>query len=159
MIRITYLLRSETTPRGMELSPEQYYDPLEPGQTYERGAIPRFHHAYQYTKHPADEHWWTVLENGPKPGSVIRTQFLDGRRFMMSHRMDANGYEEIIHSTAVGEGGLLIVRTQKQPGQAWSVVSSSYSVNDRGWHEKAVGWSFAQMQAFGKIGARVEDAS
>jgi hypothetical protein len=158
MIRIIYQLRSETTPRRMELSPEQYYDPPEPGQAHEGGAVPRFHHAYQYTEHSAEELWWTVLENGPKPGSVIRTQFLDGRRFLMTHRADADGYEEIIHSTAVGEGGLLIVRTQKGPGQAWSVVSSSYSENDRGWHEKAVGWSRTQMQAFGKIGARAGGA-
>jgi hypothetical protein len=159
MIRIIYQLRSETTPRSLELTPEEYYHPLEQDQTYERGAIPRFHHAFQYTKHSADDLKWTVLEGGPILGSVIRTQLLDGRRFMMTHRMDADGYEEIIHSTAVGEGGLLIVRTQKHAGQAWSVVSSSYSENDRGWHEKAVGWSRAEMQAFGKIGARTEDAS
>jgi hypothetical protein len=159
MIRITYQLRSESTPRSVQLSPQEYYDPPGPGQTYKRGAIARFHHAYQYTEHSADDLKWTVLEGGPLPGSVIRTQFLDGRRSMMTHRMDGNGYEEIIHSTAVGEGGLLILRTRKQPGQAWSVVSSSYSVNDANWENKVVGWSFAEMQAFGKIGLRAEQGT
>jgi hypothetical protein len=138
----------------MELTPEEYYDPLGPGQTYERGAIPRFHHACQYTGHSADDLKWTVLEGGPIKGSVVRTQFLDGRRSMMTHRTDANGYEEIIHSTAVGEGGLLIVRTVKGPGEAWSVVRSVYSVNDASWENKEVGWSFEEMQAFGRIGSQ-----
>jgi hypothetical protein len=34
---------------------------------------------------------------------------------------------------------LLIVRTDKTPGQAWSVVSSVYSVNDANWENKKVG--------------------
>jgi hypothetical protein len=81
MIRIKYQLRAESTPRSMELAPEQYYGPPEAGQT--TGRIPRFHHAYQYTEHSADDLKWTILEGGPIEGSVIRTQFLDGRRFMM----------------------------------------------------------------------------
>ena len=156
MIRITYQLRSETTLRSLELTPEEYYHPLEQNETYERGAIPRFHHAYQYTKHSADDLRWTVLEGGPIAGSVIRTQFLDGRRSMTTHRTDANGYEEIIHSTAVGEGRLLIVRTVKKPGQAWAVVSSGCLVNDATWEGIKVGWSREEMQAFGKIGVRAE---
>jgi hypothetical protein len=152
MIRITYQLRSESTPRSMELTLQQYYDPLGPGQTHDHGPIPRFHHAYQYTEHSADDLKWTVLEGGPLEGSVIRTQLLDGRRSMMTHRADANGYEEIIHSTAVGEGGLLIVRTRKWPGEAWSVVESAYSVNDRSWERKVREWSSEELRAFCRIG-------
>jgi hypothetical protein len=143
----------------MELTPQQYYHPLEPGQTYERGAVPRFHHAYQYTGHSADDLKWTVLEGGPIEGFVIRTQLLDGRRSMMTHRTDANGYEEIIHSTAVGEGRLLIVRTVKQFGQAWSVISSGCLVNDANWEDKQRGWSVEEMRAFGGIGLRAEPAA
>lgn len=152
MIRITYQLRSELTPRRLELKPEEYYDHLGPGETYERHAIPRFDHAYEYTEHSADDLKWTVLEGGPIRGSIIRTQFLDGKRSMMTHRADSDGYEEIIHSTAI-DGGHLIVRTRKHPGQAWSVDSSNYSVNDATWESKAVGWSYEEMQAFGRIGA------
>src|SRR5262249_1795558 len=147
MIRITYQLRSELTPRRVELTPEEYYDPLGPGETYERDAIPRFDHAYEYTEHSADDLKWTVLDGGPIKGTVIRTQLLDGRRSMMTHRADADGYEEIIHSTGIGEGGFLIVRTAKRPGQSWSVTCSVYSVKDAEWEDKHVGWSFEEMQA------------
>jgi hypothetical protein len=159
MVRITYQLRSEKTPRSLELTPAEYYDPLGPGETYERGAIPRFHHAYQYTEHSTDDLKWTVLEGGPIKGSVIRTQFLDGRRSMMTHRADADGSEEIIHTTAIGYEGLLIVRTAKWPGQSWAVTNSGYSENDANWEEQQVGWSFEEMQVFGRVGVQAEAPS
>jgi hypothetical protein len=154
MIRIIYQLRCESRPRSIELSPDDYFDPLDPGENYEANGIPRWDHAYQYTGHTADEVKWTVLENGPKKGSIVRTQFLDGRRSMMTHRADADGYEAIIHFTAIGEAGLLIVRTVKQPGQAWAVVMSNYSINHSIGESKQVGWSFEEMQAFCNIGVR-----
>lgn len=153
MIRICYQLRSEDEPRWIELTAEEYFDPLQTGESHAADGIPRFHHAYEYTPHSADELKWTVLENGPIDGSVIRTQFLDGRRSLMTHRIDADGHEELIHSAVVGEGGLLVVRTCRRPGESWAVTSSNYSVNDSIGVSLHRGWSFADMQAFGKIGA------
>jgi hypothetical protein len=109
MIRITYQLRAESTPRSMELTPEQYYDPFEPGQT--TGRIPRFHHAYQYTEHSADKLRWTVLEGGPIEGAVIRTQFLDGRQSMMTHRADA--------------ANILLARARRPASVPWGQPSCS----------------------------------
>src|SRR5262249_20998799 len=154
MVRITYQLRTESEPQCIELSPETYFELSKPGETSESDAIPKFDHAYQYTGYSADELKWTLLEGGPEKGSVVRTQFLDGLRSMMTHRADADGYEEIIHSTVIGSGGLLILRTVKFPGQSWSVVMSNYSVNHSLGESKQVGWSPEELTAFCRVGTR-----
>lgn len=154
MIRIRYQLRCEESDRHFDLHPEEYFDPLEPGESYSEHGVPRFDHAYQYTRHSPDELRWTVLEGGPMAGSILRTQFLDGRRSMMTHRSDADGYEEIIHSTEVGKGGLLIVRTVKMPRQSWSVCMSNYSIDNSIGEDKHVGWSSEERRAFCAIGIR-----
>lgn len=154
MIRIRYQLRSEALTHRIDLNPEEYFDPLEPGETYSGNGVERFTHAYQYTRHSPDELKWTVLEGAPEPGSIIRTQFLDGRRSMMTHRSDANGYEEIIHSTELGGASILIIRTIKLSGQAWSVAMSNYSVNDSIGEDRHVGWSSEERVAFCAIGLR-----
>lgn len=156
MIRIRFQLRAESAPRTVALKPENYFEPLGPGETYERDAIPRFDHAFQFTGHAAEELKWTVLEDGPTRGSLVRTQFLDGQRCMMTHRIDADGYEEMIHSTEFENGGFLVVRTVKMPGKAWSVVMSNYSVNNSLGVDNLVGWSFHDAKSFCGIGIRAE---
>jgi hypothetical protein len=112
------------------LTPQTYYDPLGDGETYERDAIPRFDHAYQYTSCSPDDLRWTLLEVetvdcGAVHRIVIRTQFLDGLRSMMTHRADSDGHEEIIHSTEIDPGRWHIVRTTKPPLSLWSVTLNS----------------------------------
>lgn len=156
MICILYQLRSERTPRSITLAPKDYFDPIDPSENGKQEVIPRFDHAYQYTQHSPDELKWTVLLGGPIDGSVIRTQFLNGRRSMMTHRADADGYEEIIHSTAIGEDGMLTLRTVKKPGQAWAVLLSNYSVKDSIGESNHTGWSWDEMHAFCGVGIGAE---
>ena len=54
-IRIRYQRRDEPTPRVLELSPEEYFDPLNPGETLSVRSVPRLAETWQYTPHPADE--------------------------------------------------------------------------------------------------------
>jgi hypothetical protein len=128
-IRITYMPKRGGSPGSVELAARDYYDSLAPGETYERDGIPRFDHAYRYTPCSPEELLWTVLDvnflRGGAERTVIRTQFLDGSRSMMTHRADADGYEEIIHSTQVDPGRWHHLRTVREPGRPWAVTLNS----------------------------------
>ncbi len=41
----------------------------------------------------------------------VYTQYLDGGRFRMTHRVDQDGYEEMIHVTQLDDRSCHIVRT------------------------------------------------
>ena len=155
-IRIHYQRRDEATPRVLELSPEDYFDPLNPGETLSVRSVPRLLDAYQYTSHRAEELCWTVLEitNGVEFWRV-RTQLLDGKRSLMHHLQVSDGSEEIIHSTELGPQCWHTTRTLKEPGRTWAVVLNTLTVErpvsfteSRYFCESS---SFEELKAFGDV--------
>jgi hypothetical protein len=156
-IRIRYQLRTEPTPRLLELSPEDYFDPLDPGQTLSVRSIPRLLDTYQYTPYRADELCWTVVEicDGASFWRV-RTQLLDGMRSLMHHSQQSDGSEEIIHATELGPQCWHTIRTLKQPGRSWAVVVNSllvegspvHLVESRGF---CGSYSFEELKAIGTM--------
>ena len=128
-IRIRYQRRDEATPRVLELMPEDYFDPLNPGETLSVRSVPRLLDAYQYTPHRAEELLWTVVEvTDGESFWRVRTQLLDGMRSLMHHSQQADGSEEIIHATELGPLCWHTTRTLKQAGQTWAVVMNSLTV-------------------------------
>lgn len=156
-IRIRYQLRMETTPRTLELSPEDYFDPLTPGEKLSVRSIPRLFDTYQYTAHHADDLRWTVVEiNDGASFWRVRTQLLDGMRSLMHHSQESDGSEEIIHATELGPLCWHTIRTLKKPGQTWAVVMNSLMVEgppvqmveSRGFCDS---YSFEELNAFGTV--------
>src|SRR4051794_15335724 len=128
-IRIRYQRRDEATPRVLELLPQDYFDPLDPGETLSVRSVPRLLDTYEYTPHRAEELRWTVVEI--TDGAAfwrVRTQLLDGMRSLMHHSQESDGSEEIIHQTELGPNCWHTTRTLKQPGKAWTVVMNSLRV-------------------------------
>jgi hypothetical protein len=155
-IRIRYQRRDEATQRVLELSPEDYFDPLNPGETLSVRSVPRLLDTYQYTPHRADELLWTVVEiTDGKSFWRVRTQLIDGMRSLMHHSQRSDGSEEIIHSTELGPFCWHTIRTLKQAGQAWAVVMNSLTVerpvsfaDSRNFCDP---WTFEELKAFGKV--------
>src|SRR5947209_20436178 len=48
-VLIRYQRHDEAAPRELEVSPEEYFDPLDPGEELSVRSIPRLNDAYQYT--------------------------------------------------------------------------------------------------------------
>jgi len=140
----------------MDLSPDEYFDPLDPDKAFWVQSVPRLLNAYVYTPYSADELEWTVLEI--RDGTefwIVRTQLLDGVRSFMHHSQQTDGTEEIIHSTELTHGCWHTVRTLKQPGKLWAVVTNSLTVEqsgnltaDRSYCERQ---SFEERKAFGGV--------
>jgi hypothetical protein len=129
-IRIRFQRRDEATPRVLELSPEDYFDPLNPGETLSVKSVPRLLDTYQYTTHRAEELCWTVVDiSDGESFWRVRTQLIDGMHALMHHTQQSDGSEEIIHATKLGPFCWHTFRTLKQPGKTWAIVLNSLSID------------------------------
>jgi hypothetical protein len=76
-------------------------------------------------------------------------------RSLMHHSQESDGSEEIIHQTELGPLCWHTIRTLKQAGKLWAVVTNSLTV------ERPVSfaesrnlcdlWSFEELKAFGNV--------
>lgn len=156
-IRIRYRRRDETDTRLLHLSPDEYFDPLEDGETYSVRSVAKYQDDFAYTPHPADELSWTVLEivDGNSWWRV-RTQLLDGKRSMMTHSEASDGDEEIIHTTEIRPGCCHIIRTFKQRGMSWTVLMNSLIFDQPSQasdldEDFCSRWTFEERKAFGDV--------
>jgi hypothetical protein len=140
----------------MELSPDDYFDPLDSGKAFWVQSVPQLLNAYEYTPHTADELEWTVVEITDGTAFwIVRTQLLDGMRSIMHHSQQTDGTEELIHSTEMTHGCWHTIRTLKQPRKLWAVVMNSLTVEqpgsltaDRSYCERQ---SFDERKGFGTV--------
>jgi hypothetical protein len=98
-IEIRYQRHTDLEPQILILTPELYFESLEPGESYEESGVPRYNHAREYLGFVPDELKWTevrILE--AENSHTIRTIFY-GQNGSMWHRVDADGYEEICLET------------------------------------------------------------
>src|SRR5688572_19076776 len=120
-IRIRYQRRDEATPRVLELSPEEYFDPLNPGETLSVRSVPWLLDTYQDPSHRVEELGRTVLEI--TDGAAfwrVQTQSIDRMRSLMHQSQQSDGSEEIIHQTELGPLCWHIIRTLKEAGKTWT---------------------------------------
>ncbi len=155
-IRIRYQRLDEATPRFLELSPSEYFDPLDPGEILSVRSVPRLLETYQYTPHKAEELRWTVVEI--KDGADfwhVRTQFLNGMRSLMHHSQQSDGTEEIIHQTELSPRCWHTIRTLKQAGKTWTVVMNSLTVERPARFARSRDfcrlWLWEELLAFGDV--------
>jgi hypothetical protein len=156
-ILIEYLQRDEATPRVLELSPEEYFDPLDEGEELSISSIPKYCSVFVYTGLAACDLLWTVLEISDGTAFWrVRTQFLDGLKSQMTHSVDSDGTEEIIHQTEISPQCWHTIRTLREPGNSWALVMNNVTNDQQGQPVENLNfcgdWSFDQMKAFGGIG-------
>jgi hypothetical protein len=108
------------------LSPSDYFDPLEPGENYQTHGVPRHNHTWQYLNVPLNRLKWSMeRRRGTGDDTTFRTQYMDGGRTWMTHRLNPDGYEEIIHYTQLSDNLCHTIRTWRTPGGAWVVSLNS----------------------------------
>jgi hypothetical protein len=155
-IQIRYQLHDEPTPREFELSPEEYFDPLEPDEELSVRCVPRLNDTYLYTPYSADDICWTIVEiTDGEEFWKVRTQLLDGMRSLMHHTEESDGSEEIISSTELYPGCWHILRTLKAPGRSWALVTNTLTVERPGRLAKDQDFggrvSYENRKAFGEV--------
>jgi hypothetical protein len=125
-IRITYKRRDDETPVSIDLDPETYFDPLEPGENYREDGVPKYNDAWEYLDVPVHELEWITEEIcGTTEDGIMRTELLKDGVNWMAHRKDESGYEEIIHNTEIGPNISHIIRTHKDDQGIWTVNTNT----------------------------------
>ncbi len=121
-IVIEYLKKFCEEPLTVFLSPKEYFDPIDKGETYEKDAIPRYNLAGDYLDLEKSELTWTKLSIlGTNEDKVIFTHYLGDGETWMSHRKDTDGFEEIIHSVQEDKQTCHIIRTHKDSYGNWNI--------------------------------------
>lgn len=125
-IEIEYLQKDSDASKKISLLPEDYFDPLEDGEFFERDGIPRFNHDAEYISISNSRLVWSKLtiQGTDDDRTIVTNYYCDGETWM-THRIDPNGYEEIIHNTKIDRGTWHIIRTHKKKDGAWKVILNS----------------------------------
>jgi hypothetical protein len=122
-IEIVYKTWQNETPIVRKLTPEEYFDELDAGQTYEVDGIAKHDHTWEYIDVPLSSLEWTSeRRSGTTHDRTHFTQYMGNGRSWLNHRVDANGYEEMVHETQLDGGASHLVRTVKMvPTGRWAV--------------------------------------
>lgn len=120
MIEIVYKLRSEEAPRNVTLTPEEYYDPPEEGETLDEVAVERFAHAVDYLDVPRSEVEWTRISVsfGTRRSTAVSRYYANGRVWMW-HRRDADDGEELFIETRVEPDRYHLARFHRDEDGEW----------------------------------------
>lgn len=111
-IVITYKIRNNL-PQTFPLVPEEYFDPLEIGENYEKHGVPRFDHAREYFALLPEQLDWTELHlTETEEPRKIRSDFYDDGKVVIYQRQDNDG-EEIILETHITQAKTQIIRIHK----------------------------------------------
>lgn len=157
-IQIIYQTWDEAVSVSILLAPEDYFDPLGSGESYEAHGVPRHNHTWNYLSVSRSRLKWTLeRRSGTTDDVTIRTQYMDGGRSWMTHRSDPDGYEEIIHSTQIGDGRCHILRTCRTAGGGWAVhLNSVIEDQDNGSQQEERldhPWSFDEAIKYSRLGS------
>lgn len=153
-IHFTYLKIDEIDAHFFELSPNEYFDPLEENESYWDHGIEKYPFSHEYLSIPPEKLKWlivTVSENDLN--KVYRCQFLDGDKNMMQHTVDEYNNEEIILSVKIAWGKWHTTRLIKPAGESWAVyvdtIDSDDKINEKYYSYKLIkNWDFEELKAF-----------
>lgn len=126
-IEIHYFKNSENEPGILELTPEEYFDPLdeEENENFEDHGCAKFNHAEEYLYlNAADLKWTDIRIHGTKNDYNIRTEYYKGLHSMW-YRKEADGSEEICLITQISESETHIARIYKTIETDWRVVMNA----------------------------------
>jgi hypothetical protein len=154
-IRLAYQLWGSDDVVWITLTPEKYFDPLEPGETYEADGVPRYNHTWRYLSVPRERLKWSLeRREGTRNDTTFRTQYMAGGKTWMTHRIDPDGFEELIHYTQISATCCHIVRTRRRPTGAWTVSLISVIHDLPGGKQESKNyeepWTFAQVNEFAR---------
>jgi hypothetical protein len=106
-------------PQELELSADQYFDPLEAGESFEKDGVPKFSNDWHYLRLEPSELLWSQLEvRGESHTKKYATQYSAGGQSVLVHRKDSDGWEEIIASTRLSPYQVHILRVHRD-SDAW----------------------------------------
>ena len=124
-IEIEYLQRSADRSVTISISPEEYFLPLEAGESFEADGQPRYTGAENYINIPPEELNWTEVRvrSTSEFDSTKRTQYERNGTIFLMHWQFNNGNESIIHTTEIDDSLAHVIRLYRSGNGPWKIHS------------------------------------
>jgi hypothetical protein len=121
-IEIHYQTITDVEPQFIQLTPEEYFDPLEEDETsFETSGIARSEFAGEYLNLRAEELKWTdVRIQGKNSDYNVRTEYYKGGHSMW-HLRDFDGTEGMCYTSQISDSRQQIIRLHKPVNSSWQV--------------------------------------
>ena len=135
-IEITYKHKNNDSIKVVELTPEQYYDPIDEGENYEEDSIPQYDQTIDYIRDFDSDVSTDVLEYSilkihgsvESDKSIKTTYFGNGSDLIYS--IDHAGWELIIQSIRVAENCSVITRMERANSDSdWININFNTGLN------------------------------
>ena len=158
-VSLTYQLHDHGEPQKLELSPADFFDPLEAGESFWDDAVERHLLLHEYLGvEPARVKWMVARVSDGGRTRLTRAQYLDGDNVLMQHTVDEHQGEEIILSTRLPTGESHTIRVLKPGDASWSVTANMLihdaSVDDQpSITDLCRGWTFEERKTFCQVGS------
>lgn len=144
-------------PKEIELSPEDYYDPIRDNESYWNDAIEKCNFLHEYLSDPPDRIRWIVARIVDDDHVRLRrAQYLNGDKVMMEHTINEYKEEELILSALLASGEWHTIRVVKPQDQLWSVTVNSLDMDEPldgrfSSIDLCKNWMFDERKAFCRI--------
>ena len=159
-IALTYQRIDEAKPTTIGFAPEDYFDPLEAGETYWEHGVEKNLLLEEYL--PIEKglvKWFIVTHEFRGLSRVTRCQLLGEDLSMSTHTIDEHGNEEIITQSMIAPETWHTVRTLKPHDGFWSTymdnIGSDKKVDGVYRNDNLItSWSFDETKAFCNVSAK-----
>jgi hypothetical protein len=120
MVEIRYKLRQSADEASLRLADEDYFDPLDPGESWSRDGIPRFSRLSKYLSDDEASIEWAHVALADDSGTEERLERYspDGRVWMWQ-RTDPDGGGEVCVETHLDSSHVHLARFNLDAGGSW----------------------------------------
>jgi hypothetical protein len=124
-IVLTFKERGERKPQVRTMTPEEYFDPLEPGETYSEEGVPKFNNLEEYIGlEPGFLEWIQVRVTDQLASRLVRTDYspsgLNFLTYVREECEDEPTYEELIINNQLDHNVCNIMRISRSDLEAWA---------------------------------------
>ena len=141
----------------ISLSPEEYFDPLGPGENYWDHGVETNLVKDEYVPVGSEKvKWFIIIEKQYEDKRTFRCQNFDGGSSRSTHTVDENGNEEIITQSLVAPETWHSIRTRKPHDGHWATymdnISSEIDVDGIYRNDNLMkNWSFEEAKEFSYV--------
>ncbi|WP_018343851.1 hypothetical protein [Cytophaga aurantiaca] len=140
-IEITYKYKNKTSVESVDLTAEQYFDPIDEDENYEDDSIPRYDQTVDYiievdSTITEEDLEYSILEiqDSIESDKSIKTTYF-GNESQLLYRIDYDGFELIIQSIRVAENCIVVTRMERPDTKSeWINISYSTILNYKKEH-------------------------
>ena len=119
------------------IAPDQYFDPVEAGETFAEHGIPKHDYPIDYLSLSSRKvSWITLIVSGTTDDFSQKTIYYGKGSSLLNHRVCKSGYEEIIVETTLPNNCTHLVRIHKTDSNFFEQNTNLFTENSGSMQER-----------------------